>query len=132
MAAIAEQIATYLDAQNIADYSATTASGIYIDILPEKSDVFAIYNRPGQYSESNLGYKKVGIQIIYKGTGNPITSFAKAESCFDKLKGFAGLFVTGGNYVVGCLTNQDGAAAIGQDKNGNFEYSMNFVVEYKT
>jgi len=126
-----EQIATYLNDQGIAIYEDTVNSEIFLDNLPDGSDIFAIYNTKGRKIESNLGYKAVGIQIIYKGTNNPITSKVQAESCYDILQGHSGYFVTGQNYIVSCLSPACGAEKIGTSSHGEFEYSMNFIVEYK-
>lgn len=130
---IAEQIATYLDSEGIGTFDLDSInSDIYIDTLPEQNQIFSIYNRVGSYSETNLGYQKIGIQVLYRGDTNPISSYEKALECYNELQGLDGSFTSTGNYIVGCISMQDGPAAIGTDKHGNFEYSMNFLVEYKT
>jgi len=129
---IAEQIATYLNAQSIATYSDAITSKIFIGQLPDGSDIYGIYTRPGKPIESDLGYKSVGIQIIYRGTLNPIASQVEADTCFDALQGYSGKFVTGQNYIVSCLSKTgSNAYCLGTTEKGYFEYTMNFLVEFK-
>lgn len=125
---IAEQIANYLNDQGIALYEDSSDSGIYIDILPEKNQVFAIYNQTGQYSESDLGYRRVGIQIIYRGNDNPLSSYETADLAYKALQGFSGDLE---NYIVSCLSRSGGPVRMGTDNQGNYEYTMNFIIEYK-
>lgn len=130
---IAEQIATYLSENSIGSYSEnSTDSTIFIDSLPDGDDIISIYNKSGVKSDSKLGYFTAGIQIIYRGTRNPIESCEIADSIHELLHGFnKDYFVTGENYIVSCLSIQGSAVGIGVNKNGNFEYSLNFNVEYK-
>lgn len=128
---IMEQIATYLNNQGIATYEDTINSEIFLERLPDGNNIFAIYNSKGRKIESNLGYKAAGIQVIYRGVKNPITSKVTADSCYDILQGFSGYFVVGQNYIVSCLSLASGAENIGMTKHGEFEYSMNFIVEFK-
>lgn len=129
---IAEQIAKYLTSQSVGTFNKTGSSGnIYVDWLPEKDNIIAIYNREGRPNTLGLGYKNPAIQIIYRGTKNPITSMEKANQIFDTLNGFSGILTTGGNHVVSIISSQGGAASIGKNKEGHHEYSMNFIVDYK-
>lgn len=129
---IAEQIATYLDAQGLGDYAASSVSStIFIDMLPGKTDVISVYNRTGEYEQTKHGYRRDGIQIIYRGTKNPINSYTKAEAVFNALHGFSGNLVAGQSYVTSVVSVQGGPECIGRDTADNHEYSMNFVIDHK-
>lgn len=129
---IAEQIATYIDAQGILNYNPSgTDSEIYFDNQPEKGSVLTLYNSKGSYSKTTLGYKRVGMLIIYKGTNNPVASYDKANEVFEALQGLNGYFVSGQNYIVSCISNDGGPGRLGVDKKANYEYGMNFVIEFK-
>jgi len=131
---IAEQVATYLSDQGIALYNPTGVdSQVYIDALPEKNNIFSVYNRPGGYLGVSLGYRKVGIQVIYRGDTNPITSYSKADEAFAALNGLAGYLVAGQNYIVEVLSQAGGPEGMGTSERDNaHEYTMLFTVEYKS
>jgi hypothetical protein len=155
---ISQQIAYYLTYQGIANYTELDTEGnVFIDILPEGENRTGIYNRTGNKSDTKLGYQLAGVQIIYRGTQNPIESFTKAQEIYFALHGFSGFFVSneslewgitemawlvgdvpldgypdgGENWIVSCLSNQGGAERIGISENGEYEYSINLVVDYK-
>ena len=156
---ISQQVGYYLAYQDVGSYTELDTEGnIFVDILPEGPERIAIMNRAGVRSDSIiLGYRSVGIQIIYRGTTNPLESYQKAQEIFETLHGFSGFFVSneslewgitqmewlladvpldgypdgGENWIVSCLSPSGGAEKIGQSQNGEYEYTMNFVVEYK-
>lgn len=130
---IAEQIATYLDEQAVGSYTPAAITGnILIDQISEEKETINILHRPGLKSDSKIGYQMGGIQIWYRGNKNPIQSYTKAKEIFDTLNGFnSDYFVAGENYICSCLSLQGAAERIGVDSNGNYEYSINFLVDYK-
>jgi hypothetical protein len=130
---LAEQIANYLFYLDLGIYGSNTTEGnIYIDALPEGKEMIALYNKPGGRPDSKLGYQSAGIQILYRGTEDPISSMQVAEDIYFALYSFEKeAFIGGGYYIVSCLSQQSGPERIGQSQNGEYEYSMNFVIEYK-
>lgn len=155
---LAQQIGLYLAYRGVAEYGELDVdSDIFIDVLPEGSDKIAIYNRSGLNGDYKLGYRNIGIQILYKGDRSSITSFGKAKEIFDTLYGFEGYLLSndilkwaqvhlewivadlpwggweagGLNWVVGILSTQSQPEHLGIDKNGYHEYSINFTLEYK-
>lgn len=129
---ISEQIASYLDEQGIGTFSKADNSGnIFIDYLPSGGEVVSIYNKAGNGGDTRSKYRRIGIQVIYRGNKNPIASFEKAQEVFVSLNGFEGTFAASGNYVVSCLSLQGQAECIGKSQAGDYEYTMNFIVEYK-
>ena len=131
---LAEQIAFYLDSKELGNYSDCDTDGtIHIDRLPDGEKLIAIYNRSGRPSDSSLGYQKPGIQIIYRGDKNPIESMEAADEIFTVMQGFYNDYFleTYGNIIVSCLSENGGAYGLGANKNGNYEYTMNFNIDYK-
>lgn len=131
---LAEQIAYYLAGLELGNYSDVDTDGnIHIDKLPDGEAVIAIYNRPGRPSDCKLGYQTAGIQVIYRGDKNPIESMGIAEEIFFALHGFYRDYFLAdyGNYIVSCLSEQGSPECLGANQNGNFEYSMNFNIDYK-
>jgi len=129
---IAEQMAMYLSTEGAGLYTSDSDEGnIYIDQLSEKTNVIGLYNKAGA-AERVESYRKIGIQLLYRGDTNPIESYMSAEHCFSELQGFHGKFIPLGNFIVSCFSQSGGGPeGIGQDQNGNFEYSINFIVEFK-
>jgi hypothetical protein len=130
---ISKQVALYLHALGVGIYDEESAnSTIYIDALPAENNVIAVYNRAGNGRDSKLGYTASGVQIIYRGNVNPITSMESAKQIFNSLVDLASIhFVEGENYIVSCKSLQGQPERIGQSKEGQFEYTMNFIIEYQ-
>ena len=130
---LAEQIAIYLNYLELGIYSPDGIDGnIYVDKLPDGEQLISIYNRQGVESDSKLGYYTAGIQVIYRGNKNPIDSFEVANNILLALHGFhSDFFAVGENFIVSCLSINGSPQCIGTNANGNFEYSMNFNVDYK-
>ena len=131
---LAEQIAYYLASKELGNYSDCDTDGtIHIDKLPDGEKLIAIYNRSGRPSDSKLGYQTAGIQIIYRGDKNPIESMDIADEIFFVMQGFHNDYFlsTYGNVIVSCLSENGGAYGLGANKNSNYEYTMNFNIDFK-
>lgn len=125
------QVAKFLDSQEVGSYSESTEGNIYIDFTPEGGEKICINNRVGRKSDSMSDYRTAGIQVIYKGTENPIESLESAEKINNTLHGFSGFFIPEGNEIVSCLNFQGGPYFLGVNNEGKFEYTMNYLIEYK-
>lgn len=132
MDSIAVQIATYLSYKGLCNFTPEDVTGnTYIDQLPEGNNLVSIFNTKGVKSDIK-DYRSLGIQIIYRGDSNPIESYNIADGIFLALQRFTGYFTTTGNKIVDCYSlSGGGAELIGQDNNGSYEYSMNFIVDHK-
>jgi hypothetical protein len=156
---ISQQIGHYLTFQGVARYAELGTDGnVYLDELPEGENLIGIYKRKApQHIDSKLGFKFDGVQIIYRGSRNPVESMEKAEEIFEALHGFTGFFMGndnltwggamiewsllkvpwsgypdgGENWIVSCLSPNGGVECLGLNKNRQHEYSMNFTIDYK-
>lgn len=130
---IAEQIANYLFYLELGTYSPEGIDGnIFINALPEGREMISIYNRGGTEIDILNGYEKIGIQIIYRGTENPVYSFEIAQDLFRALTEVISMeLIQGGNFIIGITAIQGQPEMLGRATAGEFEYTMNFVVEYK-
>jgi hypothetical protein len=131
---------------------------IYIDQLPEHRNSIAIFNQGGDTADVSLGYKSNGIQLLYRGDRNPIASYERAIDIFDVFNGiYNSFFISneslewgrvevpwllqdapwdgypdgGANYILSCLSPASGPQPIGTSQKGHYEYSMNFMIDYK-
>ena len=126
------QIAKYLDSIGLGIFDETGVSGtIYIACLPQTPDeIFAIYPTGGGVSDGKLQYDNPTIQIIVRGTANPITAVSKAQAIYDKLQGFHhDYFIAGGYWILNCIGLQSQPIHIGRDETGRHEFSLNFQLE---
>lgn len=130
---ISEQIAIYLSILELGIYSPDGTDGnIYIDQLPPGKQYISIYNRGGIPGDDKLGYTIPGIQIIYRGDSNPISSSKVAQDIYECLIGIHDRKIyDDGNHIVSFLSENGGPTCLGTNEEGNFEYSTNFRVEYK-
>lgn len=131
MKSIAYQIATYLSDTSVGSFTPDDVTGnIYIDMMSETPNTIAIFNQGG-LAQDLTSHKELGIQIYYKGDSNPIQSYDKATEIFDCLQHLKGVIASDGNYIVNCYSpNSSGPTRIGRDENGNFEYSLNFIISF--
>lgn len=129
---IPKQVALYLQKQGLGVYTEEDESGnIFVDILSSNSNTIAILSRPGVSPDLWNDYRIAGIQVYYRGTTDPIFSNGKATEIFEALIGFKGMFVEEGNWVVNCGSYQSGPECLGRGENKLFEYSINFLINYK-
>lgn len=83
-------------------------------------------------SDSKLGYETAGFEVIVRGSQNPLESRNDANQLYFSLHGLEGELIPNGNHVISCLGVKYGVAHIGTDTMGRHEFSLNFLIEYKT
>jgi len=128
---IAEQLAVHLHNKGLGLFTKESNDGnIYIDFVPSLQNSITIINRPGNEADIRNSYKTSGVQIYYRGTDNPLTSYEKAEEIFNALNGLKGKLNS--SYVVQCFSFQSGPENVGRSENGWFEFSMNFLIYHAT
>ena len=130
---ILREIAQYLDHEGIGIYdeSNNSPSTIFIDLFPETQNTISIRQYSGQQGDSKLRYDMPNIQLLVRGSLDPIATRQIALSIFRALHGFHhNSFVTNGFYIVSCFNLNSGPLYINQDENGNHMYSLNFVIDY--
>lgn len=128
---LVEQVARYLHAQSLGTFDKTGITGnIFTDSFPTGDNKICIYNRGGIEPDIKNGYLSSGIQIIYRGTKDPIASYTIANNIFLALYDVKStVFYAGQNDIVSCISDQSQPEGIGVDENGEHEYSMNFIIE---
>lgn len=127
-----QQIAEYLDTQGLGTFDDTGVTGdIYIHHLPSTPDsCIAIYPRGGISGDDKIGYDMPTMQIIVRGTENPLAAAILAENIYETLNGFHhDRFVVGGYYIVNCTGVQSAPTHIGIDDNRRHEFSLNFQLD---
>lgn len=131
MKSIAYQVATYISDNSLGSFTPDEVGGnIYLDTLPEDANTISVFNTQG-VPTGLLSHRTLGIQILYRGDTNPIESYEKADEIFRLVNRSKGFFMKNGNYVVNCYSpNGSGAERLGTDENGNFEYTMNFLITF--
>lgn len=127
-----QQIAEYLDTQGLGTFDDTGITGdIFISSLPTTPDsCIAIYARGGLAGDDKLEYDMPTIQIIVRGTQNPLAADTLSESIYEALHGFHhDRFTAGGYYIVNCVGVQSAPIHIGVDDNRRHEFSLNFQLD---
>lgn len=133
---ILRQIAQYLAAQGLGTYdeSGLTVSTIFIDLFPEPQNTISIRQYSGLQGDSLLRYDNPNIQVLVRGSLNPIASREIAVNIYNALHGFHhSRFIPeaqGGFYVVSCFNLNSGPIYLNQDENGFYLYSLNFALDY--
>lgn len=125
---VAVELAQYLTAQELGVYDDIGTTGnIYINMYPSDPDeIIAIYNQQGTEADVKLPEDNTSIQIIIRGTIDPIAAFERAQTIYNCLHGFDGYFISNGTYIIGCIGQQSGPISLGTDQSGRHEYSINF------
>lgn len=129
MAAPIVEVAKYLQTLGVGSFDETGVGGdIFIESLPAAPDeAIALYSTAGLQADGRNPYDYPGLQLIVRGTQNPMPARQRAQEIYDLLHGFHGKsFITDGTWVVNCLGTQSGPVHIGQDANRRHEYSLNF------
>lgn len=123
-----EEIAAYLQAQNVGTYDSTGVTGNIFDaVLPDTPDTCIMIRVTGGTRADSRVYGTPGFQLITRGTSDPRVGEALAQRVFNALNNKENIrFATGGRWIISCLSMQGGPAHIGMDANGRHEYSVNF------
>ena len=128
-----EEIATFFNDSGVGSYTpAATTGNIFLNTIPEGSEKIGIYSVPGLASDSkNFSYSP-GIQVLYRGTLDPIASYDVSRSIYRLMHNFErGYFVVGGKYIVSSLSQNSEPVYIGVSGNKEFEFINEFIVEYR-
>jgi hypothetical protein len=131
---ISKQVARFLDEQGFGTFDETGVAGdIFIQTIPANPDrALAVFTSGGPGSDPGNEYGRTSVQILIRTVpGDPRGGEKTAMDIINAFNGLNSTYLTaGGNYVIDCQAVQSGAANIGQDSNGRYEYSQNFIIEY--
>lgn len=128
------EIAKFLHSRGLVTFDETGISGdCFISVLPSAPDeVVALYPTGGIEGDAKLGYDSPGVQIIVRGSKNPIPALSRAQAIYNALHGFgSGMFVPGGTWIVSCFGTQSGPIYLDRDQNERHEYALNFDIEIR-
>lgn len=132
---LTRQIAIYLSNRGIGRFvEGGTGGNIFINAMPaQPNEAIAIFATGGPTIDPRNEYASRAIQVLIRTAANdPRPGETTAQSVIDVLKGFnTGYLAAGGNYVVDVEASQDGPNNIGQDENGRYEFSQNFIVQIR-
>jgi hypothetical protein len=131
---LVQEIAQYLSYEGFGTYSETGDSTIFLVSMPDSPDEAIMVTPTGGYvSDVKTPYDDVTLQIIVRGTTDPVPAMQRAQAIYDALHGFpqgvaAKSFVTDGALIIGCEGLQPSPVSMGTDENGRHEYSLNFHI----
>lgn len=132
---LTRQIAIYLSNRGIGRFEeGGTGGNIFINAMPaQPNEAIAIFATGGPTIDPRNEYANRAIQVLIRTAANdPRPGETMAQSVIDALKGFnTGYLAAGGNYIVDIEASQDGPNNIGQDENGRYEFSQNFIVQLR-
>jgi Bacteriophage minor capsid protein len=132
---ITKQIALFLARSGFGNFDeAGTSGNIFIQTIPDQPDVaLAIFSHGGPGNDPMDEYIRINFQIIIRTIPNdPRAGEVLAQQIVDALNGFNSDYLTaGGNWVFDTSALQSGPNNIGRDQKNRFEYSQNFMIEYK-
>jgi hypothetical protein len=131
---LSKQVAMFLQAEGFGTFDESGVSGnIFINTIPDQpNESLAIFTTGGPGSDPRNNYGRSNIQVLIRTIPNdPRAGETKATGIIRSLNGFNSDYLTpDGNYIVDVTAIQSGPSQIGQDQNGRFEYSQNFLFEY--
>lgn len=132
---IHEQVALFLDSQNVGTYDVDGDTGdIYINTLPDTIDnVVSIFLRGGGTRDpkgTDYSYSIASVQVIVRNRSKH-AGLEKASQILNLLHGHTGTLTSGGNSILDITSLQGEPADIGMDEATRHEWSINIDVEYK-
>lgn len=132
---LTKQIAIFLSNFGIGRFEeGGTGGNIFINSLPDQpNEAIGIFGTGGPMIDPRNEYAGRAIQVLIRTVPNdPRPGERLAQAVIDRLKGFnSGYLAAGGNWIVDIAAQQDGPNNIGQDENGRYEFSQNFLIEMK-
>lgn len=130
---LTRQVAVYLSNHGVGRFSEGGSDGnVFINSMPSSpNEAIAVYATGGPPVDPRNEYVNRAIQVLIRTVPNdPRKGEATAQAVIDLLKGFnGGYLAAGGNYIIDIAAQQDGPNNIGQDDNGRYEFSQNFLIE---
>ena len=131
MADFLDELGSYLDTENVGIYDATKNRNIFTSIYPASPDnCIALLGTIGTTLTSSRDVPALQFprfQVIVRNTDYDDAS-TTMQSVRDALHGQVGLALTSWR-VLRLHAEQEGYP-IGQDKQGRYEFSINFIAEY--
>lgn len=129
------QVARFLQANGFGIYKESGVGGnIFSQTSPAAPDEsISIYTQGGPPRDRTGTYNIVAVQILIRTKPkDPRDGETLANRIVEALNGYSSKqLIAGGNYIIDTEAVQSYANNIGQDENGRFEYSQNFLIEYK-
>lgn len=132
---ILQEIAKYLAAQGHGAFDETGVTGnIFINALPPSPDeCICLYSNSGLPADVRNEYRTPAIQVYVRSVaGDGRNAITLLQNIINSLNGFnSDTFDTGGLYIIDCYAQQSAPTHIGQDSNNRYEFTANFLIEYK-
>lgn len=133
---IARALAMYL-AQEIPSlvYSETDPTGVnvFIGHLPEAPDeAIVLRQSSGLPSSAKIGYDGPTIQVVVRGTTNPLVGDALGREVYGKIHGLTSTTLPDSTRLILARGLQSGPTDIGPDENGRYRYGMNFAITVRS
>lgn len=131
---IAEEVAKFIEILGLGIFDPEGTTGnIFIEQLPDLPEkAIALYSSGAASADSKLNYDLVTVQILVRGSEDPRDAQSLAQEIYNELHAFGDApFISGGSYIVSCLGLQSQPILLGKNDKGNFEYSLNFDIEFQ-
>jgi len=125
------EIAKYLHNQGIGTFDETGVEGdIFIGLLPQAPTSCIAINPTGGYMVTTSQHvDEPTIQILVRGSLNPLDSYNRAQQILDTLNGFHNdRFTPDGQFIVNCVAIQSAPFGF-RDNNGNYIHTINFLID---
>ncbi len=125
--------ALYLASESLVSYSETVPGGnCFLGSMPDQPDIAVMLHPTGGFTSSTkAGYDERTIQVMVRGTRNPVVGNDLAEAIYDALHGLRGMTLPDGTYLVRCEGIQTGPISLGEDAKGRHEYTLNFLAQVR-
>ena len=126
------QIMQYLDDEGVGTYDSTGTTGsIFAGDFPSSPDhCIVVRGTGGPQGDMKFPYDIPSIQILVRGSSNPIPAYNKALEVYGLLHNFRGdKLVIDGYHIIEITGIQSSPAEIGRDDNGRYRYSQNYHVQ---
>lgn len=131
-------LARYLYAESLVTFDEVgTGGNCFLNHLPAVPNVAVMIKQTGgQYLPDGkaLGYDEPTLQLLVRGTKDPRTGAALAQSLYDALHGLYGVTLDpSGDPVrlIDCTSLQSAPAHIGTDENDRHLYSLNLALHVR-
>lgn len=131
---LAVELARYLAYQGLVTFDEAGAAGdVFIGRVTSKPDeaVF-LFPTGGFGSDPKLGYDLPTVQVRVRGRkDDPVGPYERARALYDVLHGLHDVELPGGTWLVLCQAVQSDPASLGQDGNGRYEYTQNYLLDVR-
>lgn len=128
-----EEVAMHINTAGIGVYDPNGDTGdVYLGILPDTpAEIVSIFPRGGGQASPPVPYSETNasVQVIVRSIRR-LDGFIKGQAIIDSMNGIDDTLVTGGMHIIDISTMQGEPADLGMNQAGQYEWSINFSIDY--